>query len=91
MRIEIETYDRRVLYDLMESSSFKVGQQKKVPGGATITLGTMTLKRSAGITMVNMAVNIMTAAITSSPRYTRIILGRDQQYRSYLPSMVIAW
>ena len=48
MRIEIETYNLRVLSDLMGSSSIKAGQRADAPGGAIITLGNMTLKRSAG-------------------------------------------
>ena len=49
MLIEIETYNLHILSDLMGSSSFKTGQKADAPGGATITLGNMTLKRSAGI------------------------------------------
>lgn len=37
MLIEIETHDRRLEFDMMESMSLKVGQQHSVPGGAVLT------------------------------------------------------
>ena len=46
VNLEIDTHDRQLAYDLTETSSFSAGQQKSIPGGATVTFKGMSVRKA---------------------------------------------
>lgn len=49
MNVEIDTHDRQLVSELFESPSLSVGQQRSIPGGATVTYQGEVIRKAVGI------------------------------------------
>lgn len=65
IEIEIETRDGELVSDLMETSSPSIGQQKSIPGGATVTFkGEFTRKTFGFPLTIELAISIGVGVIS---------------------------
>lgn len=64
--IEIETRDGELVSDLMETSSPLIGQQKSIPGGATVTFKGTLFRKALDLPLtIQLSIGLATAVTAS--------------------------